>query len=110
MSQTEAKGAATVAPDALGTQAVTETVAKSARVYEDAPNVARVPLEDGRVGAIQRELRADGTHGPLVVAIIRKSPEGVESATRSSLADVQRVSDALGAAGHTLVRPYSASK
>lgn len=103
----ESTSKATAAPVALGTVAAQEKVSKGARVFADVPNVERVSLADGRTGAIQRETRADGSHGPMVLAIVRVGNDGTESATRFSLADIQRVSDALGAHGVALVTPYS---
>lgn len=105
------------APSALvlGAIAAETHAPKGERVFADAlivdadgkPTgvvVPRVTCADGRIGAVQQEVRADGTRGPWMLSLLRIA-DGRESGTRFSLADVQAVSDAYAAAGHVLVSP-----
>lgn len=91
----------------LGQVASAEKVRKGTRVFADVVGVQRVTLSDGRIGGVQKEQRADGTEGPMQVAILRPGADD-GAGTRFALADLQRLSDALGAQGITLIAPYKA--
>lgn len=94
------------APQSLGALAVDTRTVKAERVFADVPGVPRVPMSDGRVLAVQRERRADDSLGPIMLAFVKRSPDGRENAQRVTLADIQSASDTFGAHGVTLVTPY----
>lgn len=92
----------------LARQAQTVKASKRRPVFVDVPGIPRVPLSDGRTGAVQCELilSADGTiaQGAHMLAIPRSNGDGTEGAQwRIPLADVQLVADGFKAAGLTLV-------
>lgn len=100
----------TVAPEpvALGRTAQGTRAVKAERVFHDVPGIPRVPMSDGRVLAVQRELRADRTLGAYMLAFVKRSPDGNENAQRVTLSDIQSASDTFGAHGVTLVEPFVA--
>lgn len=102
-------------PAPLGALSRTETVAKAARVFRtiklaDGKSASALDPDDpGRVYAIQREVRADGTEGPLMLAVVvsrkQRGGEVTENASRVSLADIEGARSALLSEG---VRVFAA--
>lgn len=107
MGKSPTPAPAVKAPQTLGRVAESQVIRKAPREYADAQvdgtTVPRVTLEDGRLGAIQAEVRVDGTSGPLLVSLIRVNADGTEGATRFSLADISRIVRAYADAGLPLV-------
>lgn len=86
---------------ALGALAESEHVDKAERVYVDVPET-RCAMADGRLTVLQRERRADGSSGPILLALVKRNPDGRESAQRFPLADLQRASRAYARRGLVL--------
>lgn len=97
------------APVVFGALAQTETVDKAQRVFDtialEGGGKAEAPDADDptRTYAVQRERRADGTHGPLMLAVVvrRKARGGevTENATRVALSDLEAARAGLLGAG-----------
>lgn len=92
------------APDEVDLLALaqSEEIGKSARVYVGAFDaIDPAPMSDGRLAEVQRELRADGSRGPLMLAVIRKPRvKGQDpSVQRYPVADYADARDALAKVG-----------
>lgn len=87
---------------ALAAQADVE-ITRSERVYVDVPDT-RTMLPDGRIVAIRREKRADGSLGPFVAHILRLQ-DGRETGTvPATLLDMEAVTIAYERKGTKLFR------
>lgn len=98
---------ATTPKQTLAQRATTVETHKRRPVFKDVPNIPRVGMEDGRIGAVQAEvmLDTDGSiiSGPHMLTVVRKNADGSESGARFPLADVQYLADAFKSAGFDLV-------
>lgn len=114
-AETDAPTDAPAVEAPLGALATTETIAKAARVFRtiktgDADASAPDAVDPSTTYAVQREVRADGSDGPLMLAVIRRRKTGkageiAENATRVALADVEGARAALLSVG---VRVFAA--
>jgi hypothetical protein len=95
----------------IGAIASAEEIAKASRVFVRAfPDAFTRPLASdgsGRLIDVEREQRADGTRGPLMVAIIRVTKDritgkNVENAQRTLVDDLTVIRDTLASVGVTL--------
>lgn len=88
---------------ALAAQADVE-ITRAERVYVDVPDT-RTMLPDGRLCAIRRERRGDGSLGPFVAHILRRDPAGRETgAVPATLLDFEAIAIAFERRGVKLFR------
>lgn len=78
-------------------------ITRSERVYVDVPDT-RTLLPDGRMVAIRRERRADGSLGPFVAHILRVQDGRETGAVPATLLDMEAVAIAYERKGTRLFR------